>query len=322
MAEINLVTAFFDIGRGNWGHAARGTDKYLNYFKHWAQINNKLVIYADQNTGEKALEIRQQFGLLDKTRLIVIDDVRNCDSELYEAIKSTMKNKYSWYFHHRLQVPESWNYNFNYVVTLKPYFVSDAIKRGLVSGNIAWIDFGFDHGGENYPNSNDFNLTWDNDFDYAIYVATYRKLDNRPIVNVVNTGSSYFRGGIIIAPSALWGNLWDLWRESAMQMSACGLADDDQTVMLMAYRKHPELFHLCHWSEWGEMFWQFLREPEKSKVFFRRTKGINQNSKGKYYKRKLAKWLTKWDIKKRHGAEIEKQYYSEEDIYWNNHKIY
>ena len=46
MAEITLVSAFFDIGRGNLADAelARGVDKYFEYIMTWARMKNQLII--------------------------------------------------------------------------------------------------------------------------------------------------------------------------------------------------------------------------------------------------------------------------------------
>ena len=42
-SEITIITAFFDIGRGDWGsnqgyatHLARSTEQYFEYFKNLA----------------------------------------------------------------------------------------------------------------------------------------------------------------------------------------------------------------------------------------------------------------------------------------------
>ena len=40
MSDITIVTAYFDIGRGNWNNSERGNNKYINYFKFWARIKN------------------------------------------------------------------------------------------------------------------------------------------------------------------------------------------------------------------------------------------------------------------------------------------
>lgn len=36
--EIKIVTAFFDIGRGNYSNLSRNNDKYFEYFKFWGGV--------------------------------------------------------------------------------------------------------------------------------------------------------------------------------------------------------------------------------------------------------------------------------------------
>ena len=50
----------------------------------------------------------------------------------------------------------------------------------------------------------------------------------------------YMCGAPIIAPDMLWTKFWKEIRKSAFTLTECGLADDDQTLMLMVYRAHPE----------------------------------------------------------------------------------
>lgn len=47
MSELTIVTAFFDIGRKNLKDAPRSNQKYAEFFKFWARIKNKIVVYTD-----------------------------------------------------------------------------------------------------------------------------------------------------------------------------------------------------------------------------------------------------------------------------------
>ena len=44
MREITIITAFFDIGRDKYAVYSRSVDKYLDYFRFWAGIKNKLIV--------------------------------------------------------------------------------------------------------------------------------------------------------------------------------------------------------------------------------------------------------------------------------------
>lgn len=87
MNAITLVTAFFDIGREEWKGFSRGREKYLDYFAHWARLKNPLVVYTDSQMAESVLSVRKQFGLQDRTHVIVIDDVETVAPDCCDKIK-------------------------------------------------------------------------------------------------------------------------------------------------------------------------------------------------------------------------------------------
>ena len=306
MSEITLVTAYFNIGRENWSGFNRGDDKYLNYFTHWARMKNKLIVYTTPAIAPKVVAIRRQFGLEDKTTVISIPDVTTCVPDIYENIKSVMTNKDSWLFHKKLDHPESWNYLYNYVTGIKSYFVQNAIEKKLAKGTVAWIDFGYDHGGEEFPYAEDFDFLWTYDFEPKIHLFLAKELDDTPIFKVVQTMETYIRGGIIIAPDFLWKSFWNDSCQAMQTLADCGLADDDQTITLMAYRKQPEHFQTHMTTYWGEALRAYGGEqirlrPQKKK----KTQGLQQ-----HWKQYLKAKREERDIKKRHGKEIEKKHFS------------
>ena len=56
-------------------------------------------------------------------------------------------------------IPHAFSNNpkYDYLWMMKYYFMNDAYNRGLLSEQVVWIDFGFDHGGLRYY-SEDFDL--------------------------------------------------------------------------------------------------------------------------------------------------------------------
>ena len=83
MGEITLVTDFFDIGRGNETNQVlrKDAEKYLNAFKHWARIQNKLIVYTDSKSAKKVMEIRESFGRGEQTVIIEIDNLFDLEGE-------------------------------------------------------------------------------------------------------------------------------------------------------------------------------------------------------------------------------------------------
>lgn len=250
MSEITIVSAFFDIGRGNMQGFERSSNKYVEYFKFWARMRNKLVVYTDKITAEQVLKIRDEFKLQDRTQVIIIDNVYALEPEVYEQIQKALANEAAINFRNYPKNPESWNPRYNYVTFLKPYFVADAVKKGYVDGMIAWVDFGYNHGGENCIHSSEFDFLWCYDFSPQIHLFAMEQPDDMPIFEVVKTMRAYIAGAIMVAPAELWIDFANLYKESMLHLTHCGFADDDQTLSIMAYRERPELFEIHPVDDW------------------------------------------------------------------------
>lgn len=308
MSELTLVTSYFDIGRKQWKGFANGNEKYISNFAHWARMKNKLIVYTSPDIAPKVEEIRASYGLADKTIVIPVQDITTLAPELYQATKQAMQNKQSWTFHRKLGNPESWNYRYNYIMELKSYWIQDAIHRGLADGMIAWIDFGYDHGGD-YFYSEDFDFCWSYDFEPLIHVFLENPLDDTPIFRIVQSMKVYIRGNLLIAPAQLWLVFWEEIQHAVFSLAECGLADDDQTLMVMAYRRRPELFYPHATADWGEGLYAYggdklkIREQKKKKSPWLHTLGhtVKSNLRQKY---------EEWDIHRRKGSDIEKKYFS------------
>lgn len=250
MSEITIVSAFFDIGRGNIKGFERSTNKYVEYFKFWARMKNKLVVYTDKITAEQVLKVRDEFHLKDRTQIIIVDDVYALEPEVYKEIQNALSNEAAINFRSCPKNPESWNSNYNYVTYLKPYFVADAVKEGYATGMVAWVDFGYNHGGENCIYATEFDFLWCYDFSPKIHLFAMEQPDDMPIFEVVRTMRAYIAGAIMVAPAELWIDFAKLYKESMLHLTHCGFADDDQTLSIMAYRERPDLFEIHPVDDW------------------------------------------------------------------------
>ena len=132
MSEITIITAYFDIERDN--------NKYINYFKFWARIQNNLIIYTSKEFTNTIYSIRKNFGLENKTHVVAIDDVFSCDKEIYQRMKKVMSNDILLKFHFPKETkrPNAWNVNYNYITYLKPYFV---VQMNLLVVDVSNLKF-------------------------------------------------------------------------------------------------------------------------------------------------------------------------------------
>lgn len=275
--ELTLVTAYFDIGRDKFKGYERGNDKYINYFKFWARMRNKLIVYTSSQFKDEIMEIRSDFGLKEQTKIIVIDDFRQFDIDLYRRIHHAMNNEISLNFHKDINRPEAYSADYNYIMMLKSYCIVDAINNNYANGMIAWIDFGFNHGGnDGLIKQEEFDFLWQYNFSSKIHLFTYQKVDiNRPIFDIIRSMDVYIRGNIIIAPDYLWTELLKLAKNSMLSLTKSGLCDDDQTIMLMAYYEDPTIFELHDVNYWydglkcfgGNHLSTKIEVPQKNKTY-------------------------------------------------------
>ena len=150
MNEISIVTAFFDIGRGDWTpdkglphYLQRTTDTYFDRFANMANLDNTLVVYTSEDLAEKVWAIRKNKE--NKTVVITVD----FDDEFNEqrqAIRKVQNNPDYLAKINPSQVknPEYWSADYVLVNMLKSHFVNHAIGAGVVDTDlVAWLDFGY-----------------------------------------------------------------------------------------------------------------------------------------------------------------------------------
>lgn len=246
--KITLVTAFFNIGRENFKAIPRSDDKYFKYFEFWARLRNDLIVYTQPNCVDIILNIRQKFGLKDNTKIIPIGNIYDIEPDIYNRMAEISSN--SWFKDLRILPNATSNIaEYSYLMLLKTYFLKDAVSRGLTCDQVAWIDFGFNHGGSLYANPEEFDFEWRYSFNRKIYFFYYEKYDSKPIFEIVRRLSDCIMGCLIVSNSELCEELWQLNRHAMMTLNEVGLIDDDQLLHLMSYRSNPNLFELKK-SEW------------------------------------------------------------------------
>ncbi len=241
--ELTLVTAFFDIDRKSWNGFERSIQNYVDNFTFWARIRNHLVIYTEPAMVTTVFNIRKSFGLENKTTIIPIEDITKLDNEVFLAMKAALANQLTVNFRAEPNNPESHNAMYNFIMYAKAIFLDDAVKRKITNDMVAWIDFGFSHGGDYYIKADEFDFLWTVDIETdKIHTFCIESPDDKPIWEVIRSMKTYFDGSSFIVPANLCNKLLAMWRKASLSMAVCGFSDDDQTVMLMAYRMNSHLF--------------------------------------------------------------------------------
>lgn len=250
MEEITLVTDFFDIGRGQDKNKdlRRTAQRYFDEFRRWARIQNTLVVYTDSDSAEIIKGIRAEYGLEEKTIIIQIDNLFELVPGLLPKLEKISHNKDFLNFRY-LPEASSNNPKYDYLWMMKYYFMNDAYERGLLSENVVWMDFGFDHGGITYSDAEDYNFLWKYDFKNKIHISCLHDPDS-----VIGMQSLQFQDDCVMGcmyglSRELVPIFWHLVEDAMNALLMLDCMDDDQQLVLMAYKARPEIFEV-HVTDW------------------------------------------------------------------------
>jgi len=251
--EVTLVTAFFDIGRGDFNIVRcepRSAQKYIDYFDFWARIQNKLIVYTSPEYANQIRDVRKKYGRENETVIIEIEDIFSVEKDIYLRMKKIEKDENFMDF--RFWNKEVSNRaDYNYIMLMKYWCMQDAVTRGLCSNTVFWMDFGYNHGGVCYTKSEEFN--------FCIKGATNNKiqlyaLPHKEPLNVHGAQSLQFQfdtfsGSPVVAPAGMCNELWQMTKTAMLSLISLDCIDDDQQLLLMAYKLHSEYFEI-HNSDW------------------------------------------------------------------------
>lgn len=251
-SEITLITGFFDVGRENYAKTPRSQDQYFAYFKRWARLKNDLIVFCQNQAAEKEImDVRKSYDLERKTKVVVIEDIYAVEKKLYDQmVKIENNDEFLEFRVGRKDWPEN-KAGYNYVTNMKTYFLHRAVLEFEVkTDSVAWIDFGFDHGGSVYAFEEDFSFLLQCEPSDKITLFL-RKNDTRPMFEVIRTvHPDAVATPFFICPTKLVSVLWDQVRKCLYSLAKIGLMDDDQPLLLYASRMKPELFRFKKNSRW------------------------------------------------------------------------
>jgi protein YibB len=247
MNDITIVTAFFDIGRGDWTpdkglphYLHRTTDTYFERFGHMAKLENPMVVYTSKDLVDRVKFLRQ-----DRPTDILTIDFPNSFNVLRDEISKVQKNPEYLAKINPMQVrnPEYWNADYVVVNALKSSFVNRAIQGELINTDlIAWLDFGYCREKSTLNDVKKWQYSFNKDKIHFFNVRDY--VEGTYIQDIISNNTVHMHGSMIVAGKEMWPTLEGLIHHSVNELLKNGLIDDDQTLMLMSYLQKPELFEL------------------------------------------------------------------------------
>jgi protein YibB len=265
MNDITIVTAFFDIGRGDWspdkglpGYLQRTTDTYMERFGHLAKLDNQIIIYTTEDQVDRIAELRK--GKEDKTKIISIPfkDMFPVYREKIERIQKD-EDYLKQINPNQIRNPEYWSVDYVLVNLLKSHFVNDAIDNGYVDNDmVSWIDFGYCRTIETLNGSTSWSYPFNPE---KIHFFDYRDYQGQPIQYIIANNIVHMLGAKIVASKSKWETLQELIFGAFNNLTMANLVDDDQTLMLLAYLYNPEIFEL-HRIDESDPFVMFRRFNE------------------------------------------------------------
>ena len=251
MKEPVIVTAFWYVGRDKDCAIPRTNERYYQEFAAWARIQNRLVIYTDKISEAKIRNIRAEYSLIDKTDIIVIDNIYDVESDLYMRMERTEKAKRYKSFKY-IEDAMSNNAEFDYAWLMKYWCMADVVDKKLVNEEdvIAWMDFGFNHLDNCFSNMEEFDFLWklNKEID-KITLFSLSPIDNISSVENMQFLTDVIMGVFHLVPVKYAKELWTLVKKAIEGLIMLDCIDDDQQLLLMAYRFKPEIFNI-EISDW------------------------------------------------------------------------
>ncbi len=258
---ITIVTAFMDIGRSDWegfknnqlipSYIKRDTNTYFERFERLTKLKNPIVVFAHSKDFERLQGIREDL------HLISIDTVFEDNKHLISKIEAIQNDPTFIKFVNNPSAPEYWSPQYVAINLLKSFFVHYAVEKKLAeSETYAWIDFGYVREDTFCPPG----LEWQFDTQGKINIfAINPDTHSKPIFEIIRTGEVFIQGCHIVAPKNDWVILKDLIASNLTKLFDVGLIDDDQTLLLMAYRSMPDKFKInnVNSSDWFIIFKEY-----------------------------------------------------------------
>ena len=253
---ITIVTAFFDIGRGEWEHYNRTESEYLGHFKNMLQIKMDMVIFTEFKYVEFITRYRDHLKY--KTQIVVLSlKDTYMYKEFYSDVMSVYKSPFHALNHPNPKAPEVSKPLYNIITCNKMDFMRRAINY-TEHNYLVWIDAGYTHSTIDLSKIdwNPSSLLDHNDRMCIIALKDVKCINPNPEIffnmydDVVIGG---FFGGykhtVKVIADKYYKLLTDLlWNKH--------IIDDDQFYNSLLVTYHPELFTVYYTSWYGGMFIQ------------------------------------------------------------------
>ena len=256
MSNIKIVTAFYNIGRDSIKGSERAVSEYFSYFSFWSGIGNDLIVFTSKSYKDSILNIRQNSGMAGGGKTTVIDmNLNEFYPGLMDRVRTLFEHKDQTFCRKHPQNIECISPDYCVVTALKPFYVNKAKELNLIKNDdiVIWIDFGFNHGCAYYNKQEEFSFTIDYsqiktllDDKNIILFEINSPLSATSVLDVYLNMYDIFMGGIIVATTKGWLELYNNFIKGIDNANDIGLMDDDQLFLYYSYLKNKENYKIIH----------------------------------------------------------------------------
>lgn len=253
--SATLVTAFYDIGRGNFKKYGRTSEEYVKAFYNYLDMEYKMIIFIDDRYLQPILTYYETCKFKNK-KFIPIN--KNWLVDNIYAWKQLEKDKriitsefYKTLLEHRIAMnkPETLYSEYNIVNHSKIDFINYSIDNGYVNDKyVFWSDFGYyhsilDNNKTFFPNTildtRKFSPTKIN----CMIRDNILPQDNN-ILDIALSGKVTIIGTFYGGHISIMKQFQELYHSCLEELYSNNISDDDQHVLLRCYLKNPDFFQL------------------------------------------------------------------------------
>lgn len=257
--DISIVTAFFDIGRGDWRNQKilpeylhRTTDTYFERFAHLAKLENDMTVFTSEEFAPAVKALRG-----DRKTSVIAFDFKKSFGKLRQRITEIHADpEYRVKIHpNQIHNPEYWNADYVLVNAMKSKFACMAIDMETPQNDlVAWLDFGYCREEQTLSECK----KWQYPFDpKKIHLFTIQEYDGTNHYQIIQNNLVYVTGPCIVAGQKRWSDLHRLFFKTMNQLMDDGWIDDDQSILLQSSIIEPEKFELHPIDDWFVAFKEF-----------------------------------------------------------------
>lgn len=257
--SLCLVSAFLDIGRGNWRVFRRSIAQYFVHFLPYTNMKHEMIVFMDDKYIDNLRQLccnAPHITIIPINREWMSKNI-HAYQQLHREVAIMRSSNFRKLIYHRHAHPECSQPEYNIMQHSKVDFVCYAIEKKLSQAEYyAWTDFGYFQNPSRVPknpldltkfdlervNFQGINPVTEKDFDimYTLVAAPER------------VGGFFYLGGIpqLQQYQLLYHTVCDKFYNN-------NIVDDDQHIMIQCLAHQPDLFKVWNLGGWHLTYTHF-----------------------------------------------------------------